>query len=381
MDKKDEKIQKKLAKAQNQRSKELAAVRIIERGYISYRDRQMFTMLKHAIRAAEESWTYDVIRKISPKEAELLKDSCLTTKIRFRFGGVEFPPYILFKIYLSNQTSHYYSGKNQIKPTSEAAVQALQQMGHRRFYDQMIIDACQYEKDKIIDEVDVQTKKDYLQYQSNIDERPTYLGGKGNFWRKLSLENLPRSTIIYHIVDYLQTKTMSKSLKENMKIIMSRPVTREIQQEQFNIVAHLQSPSAANPDYLWTYRSKIPKSAASGRRSLQSRRRISKMRSLYRNETEQTVENYKEKEQVAVSIENNDMYKNLSKKQETVLFVPKNSLDSSELEIAKTQHQQFDENLNEVVGSYTNHQAAINEQEASQLYEWTRQLDLNDLDQ
>ena len=36
-------------------------------------------------------------------------------------------------------------------------------MGHRKFYDQMIIDACQFEKDKITDEVDVTTVKDYMQ--------------------------------------------------------------------------------------------------------------------------------------------------------------------------------------------------------------------------
>ena len=36
-------------------------------------------------------------------------------------------------------------------------------MGNRKYYDQIIIDACQYEKDKITDEMDVSTMKDFMQ--------------------------------------------------------------------------------------------------------------------------------------------------------------------------------------------------------------------------
>jgi len=45
----------------------------------------------------------------------------------------------------------------------QAAAEACKIMGHRKFYDQMIVDACQFEKDKITDEVDVTTVKDYMQ--------------------------------------------------------------------------------------------------------------------------------------------------------------------------------------------------------------------------
>ena len=36
-------------------------------------------------------------------------------------------------------------------------------MGNRKFYDQLIIDACQYEKDRITDEDDVSSLRDYMQ--------------------------------------------------------------------------------------------------------------------------------------------------------------------------------------------------------------------------
>lgn len=37
------------------------------------------------------------------------------------------------------------------------------QMGHRKYYDQMIIDACHFEKNKITDIIDVSTAKDFIQ--------------------------------------------------------------------------------------------------------------------------------------------------------------------------------------------------------------------------
>lgn len=36
-------------------------------------------------------------------------------------------------------------------------------MGNRKFYDQLIADMCQHEKDRITDEIDVTTMKDYMQ--------------------------------------------------------------------------------------------------------------------------------------------------------------------------------------------------------------------------
>ena len=36
-------------------------------------------------------------------------------------------------------------------------------MGNRQFYNQMIIDACQHDQDKISNELDVNTMKDFMQ--------------------------------------------------------------------------------------------------------------------------------------------------------------------------------------------------------------------------
>lgn len=52
----------------------------------------------------------------------------------------------------------------------QAACDSLQLMGNRKFYDQMTADLCQHEKDKITDEIDITTMKDYMRV-----------------WKKLSL--------------------------------------------------------------------------------------------------------------------------------------------------------------------------------------------------
>ena len=47
--------------------------------------------------------------------------------------------------------------------TFQAASDSLRLMGNRKFYDQLIADMCQHEKDRITDEIDVTTMKDYMQ--------------------------------------------------------------------------------------------------------------------------------------------------------------------------------------------------------------------------
>lgn len=68
--------------------------------------------------------------------------------------------------YIIRQSIMYdcYNHKNlSVLCWLQAASDACQLMGHRKFYDQMIIDACQHEKYKITDEVDVTTMQDYMQ--------------------------------------------------------------------------------------------------------------------------------------------------------------------------------------------------------------------------
>ena len=80
----------------------------------------------------EQSWTHDVLRKISPNEADLLNDPSVNAKIRFRFAGQEFPPVILFKIFLISNGTKYISGRRTIRPSTDVSLKICVIM--RTFY-------------------------------------------------------------------------------------------------------------------------------------------------------------------------------------------------------------------------------------------------------
>ncbi|ESP00253.1 hypothetical protein LOTGIDRAFT_141099, partial [Lottia gigantea] len=258
-----------------------AAASIIERGWISHRDKQMFRLLKHSLCAAETSLSYEILRKVCPTEAEFFKDKSSQIKVRFRFGGGEFPPMIFFKIYVHNQGKglKYLSGKKMIRGASEAAEDSLKLMGNRTFYDHMLQDTIHHQQYKITDEIDITTLKDYMQYIAVLDETPAYLGGKDNFWRKLTLDVLPRHTIFYDIVDYAYNNRLSRRLKDDITVMMTKPITQEIQVLQLNTIAQMRAP--------WTPQVPVPTPKSSfnnqsaGRRTRQARTRALKMKRMY----------------------------------------------------------------------------------------------------
>ena len=162
-----------------------------------------------------------MLRKLSPLEAELLKDPTLKARIKFRFGGTQFPPLILFKVFTSTQSAGhggvcYFSGKRMIKPASEvsvggslnssdyivhlhthtpvsthppthththtqAAEDARRQMGNRVFYDQMFQDACHHDQLRVTDEMDVTTMKEYMQARPRLTHVPLVIVELDNF--------------------------------------------------------------------------------------------------------------------------------------------------------------------------------------------------------
>lgn len=60
------------------------AVQIIENAWCRHRDKQMFRLLKHAVCAAEHGLSDDILRRIAPREAELLRDPSMSVKVKFR---------------------------------------------------------------------------------------------------------------------------------------------------------------------------------------------------------------------------------------------------------------------------------------------------------
>ena len=175
--------------------------------------------MKQAICSADEALTHEIMRKINPSEAELLSDPVFKAKIRFRFAGDEFPPFIVFKIFIKTDGVglKYLSGRRTIKPASEAAVDSCKLMGNRKFLDQMLSDVCEEQQSQVSDVLDVANLQDYMKYLSKVDETSAKAGGKENTWRKLSLESVPRQHVIHDVLTYLQYRQMTDKILEYLR--------------------------------------------------------------------------------------------------------------------------------------------------------------------
>uniref|UniRef100_A0A8C8ZKK1 Uncharacterized protein n=1 Tax=Prolemur simus TaxID=1328070 RepID=A0A8C8ZKK1_PROSS len=249
------------------------SAQIIHRAWFSHVDKMIFQLLKHTICAAEFSVTYDMLKKINPLEAKLVKDPSMKCKVRFRFSGETFPPFIVFKIFLHTEGRgyKYFSGRNFLKSSSEAVVDACKMMGKNKFYHQF----------KITDEIDIVTMQDYMQYSNLLDEIPASSGGRNNYWQKLSLENIPRTMIMYDIVDYAESGVISNRLQKEMKYLVQRPKTEEMHQHQLRIVSEIRCPTFSSIQPLYRPYQKQSQVKHLGRRSKQAQMKVEKMKKAY----------------------------------------------------------------------------------------------------
>uniref|UniRef100_A0A8C2PWE4 Uncharacterized protein n=1 Tax=Cyprinus carpio TaxID=7962 RepID=A0A8C2PWE4_CYPCA len=138
-------------------------------------------------------WASAVLRQLSPREAELLKDPSLKCKIRFRFAGPRFPPSLVFKIFHTGGGGHYLSGKKVFSPSNQATADTCKIMGNRAFMDLISMDEFH---GAAVEPQDVICMRDYMQYSSHLDELPACVGGRENGWRFLSLKVLSRDVML-----------------------------------------------------------------------------------------------------------------------------------------------------------------------------------------
>lgn len=258
------------------------AVQIIENAWCRHRDRQMFRLLKHAVCAAEHALSNDILRRLSPREAELLRDPSLNVKVKFRFGGIEFPPVIYFKIYVRNFNGalpKYVNAKTMINSDMNARIAACKQMGQRVFYQQMISDSLHGTDGRASDEIDVVTLKDYMQYSSLLDELPSHLGGRANNWRRLNLEDIPRHSIFYDIVSYIDSGRMTSDLRDTLPLLLTRPHAPSVQLQHIELLKQAKSAVTSRTGPSSLSFNKKPRSTA--RRSRRALENASKMRRAY----------------------------------------------------------------------------------------------------
>ena len=74
---------------------------------------------------------------------------------------------------------------------------------------------------------------------SLLDETPSYLGGRDNSWRKLTLEDLPRQTIFYDVVQYLYSRKLSQRLENELPALLVKPVNQDMQMRHIAIISEI----------------------------------------------------------------------------------------------------------------------------------------------
>ncbi|XP_021105860.1 putative uncharacterized protein CXorf58 homolog [Heterocephalus glaber] len=250
----------------------------IQRAWLIHLNKTIFHLLKHTICAAEYCVIHGILKNVSPLEAGIVKDPSMKYKVRFRFSGETFPPFIVFKIFLHTEGRgyKYFSGKNLLKPSSSSC----KMMGKKKFYQQIMEDECLFQKFKVTDHVDTVTTQDYMQYSSLLDKIPASSGGKNNLWLKLNLKNIPRTMMMYDIINYAESRVMSARLQKEMKYLLQTPRTEEIQ-HQLQIVSEVRFPSLVSLQPLYGPYQQQSKMRHLGHLSKQAQMKVEKMRQAH----------------------------------------------------------------------------------------------------
>ncbi|ORX43383.1 hypothetical protein BCR36DRAFT_336001 [Piromyces finnis] len=198
---------------------QLYARAIIVKAWKRYLDRKTFKILKNSLYEIRKLCTDEILRKLNPRESVLFNDPLSQGKVRFRFGGETFPPYIYYKIYSNGQNIHYFSGYRILNSFSDAYHDAYKLMGNRNFEKVINKDNVWNNSCDISDPSDVTNKKEYIQYMNSMDKKPIYLGGRNNGWRELSTLSISIPLYEKEICNiYERNKNIYSSVSLNNKI-------------------------------------------------------------------------------------------------------------------------------------------------------------------
>ena len=63
---------------------------------------------------------------------------------------------------MTASSTGFHSANTRLYRFVQAAEDSRQQMGNRRFYDQMLADVCHHQQEQVTDEIDVTNMKEYM---------------------------------------------------------------------------------------------------------------------------------------------------------------------------------------------------------------------------
>jgi len=185
---------------------ERRAAQIIARAWLSYRDRQIFMILKSVVSVAVKENGHLVLQRISPLEAKLLETEKVW--VRMKLMGESFPPKVIFKAILGTTGKvNYLSGREQLKEDMQGVAE---NMGETNFCKQLLSDLVERKQNKnVVDIVDVGSTRDLCRLLSYRDESAASVGGKGNTWRLVNLSDIPKAAPFRDLYEILQSKQLS----------------------------------------------------------------------------------------------------------------------------------------------------------------------------
>ncbi|KAM9497612.1 uncharacterized protein CXorf58 homolog isoform 3-T3 [Salvelinus alpinus] len=167
----------------NQEERVFAAMKI-QTYWRSHQDKILFQLMSLTVRAAEHCLAPAILRQLSPREADLVRDPSMHCKVRFRFSGSQFPPVIVFKIFHLGGGRQYISGKRVFLPSNQATTDTCRMMGNRIFINHIIADEIQRQGRMISDTSYITCMRDFMQWDS------LEVGGKDTVADRLRQEML-----------------------------------------------------------------------------------------------------------------------------------------------------------------------------------------------
>eukprot|EP00063_Salmo_salar_P076845 XP_014051680.1 PREDICTED: putative uncharacterized protein CXorf58 homolog isoform X3 [Salmo salar] len=147
----------------NQEERVFAAKKI-QTYWRSHQDKRLFQLMSLTVRAAEHCLAPAILRQLSPREADLVRDPSMHCKVRFRFSGSQFPPLIVFKIFHLGGGRQYISGKRVFRPSNQATTDTCRMMGNRIFINHIIADEIQRQGRMISDTSYITCMRDFMQH-------------------------------------------------------------------------------------------------------------------------------------------------------------------------------------------------------------------------
>ena len=105
------------------------------------------------------------------------------------------------------------------------------------------------------------------------------MGGRANNWRRLNLEDIPRHSIFYDIVSYIESGNLTSDLRDKLPVLLVQPTAPSVQLQHIDLLRQIKSTNTSRSSPASIVYPKKPLSTT--RRSRRALENATKMRQSY----------------------------------------------------------------------------------------------------